>query len=451
LLSATYGILMTNDRGGEWRHLCELGFAFSGAEIDPLTGVFSDGSMIVRGTRSLNRADPPYCHFEPVLGGMGTDTAADFSLDRSAPDRVLALFMERNDAGSVVNRLLESTDAGRSFRDFGVPLPESDVAFGMTLDIAPSDPDRIYVTATGRDGSALFLSSEDGAESFRTTVLELSNEEYPYIAALDPSNEDKVFVRTDLWMPNDDGLYEANDGLFGSDDGGASFRELFRAKGKLLGFALSPDGSEVLLGYGDPVDPSRSVDASVLGIYRASTSDFAFTKIYEGSVTCLAWTVTGLYVCTSQDEKGFALGFRADADFDLDAAEPFEPLLDLREVRGPLECPACTSAAACLEMWSSTCELFGSCDAGVAPEAAGGTCGGAAGVPSGGSSGTPSGGSGGAPSGGEANSAGSSSGGDDDSCGCRAPGRNNSSKSIGILVFLACALMCRTLLRQKLR
>jgi hypothetical protein len=372
VMSATYGILLTDDRGGEWRHLCELGFAFSVAEIDPLAGVFPDGAMIVRGTRSLNRAEPPYCDFAPVLGGVGTDTAADFSLDTSTPDRVLALFMERSDAGGVVNRLLESTDAGRTFADFGVPLPESEVAFGVTLDLAPSDSDRIYVTAAGRNGEGLFVSSDDAAASFRTTVLELASEEYPYIAAVDRTNEDRVFVRTDLWMPNDEGIYEANDGLFVSDDAGASFSELFRAKAKLLGFALSPDGGEVLVGYGDPVDPARSVDASVLGIYRASTTNFAFTKVYEGSVTCLAWTETGLYVCTSQDEKGFALGFRSDADFDLDTPDPFEPLLDLREVRGPLACPACTSGADCIESWSSTCELFGSCDAGVAPAATGG-------------------------------------------------------------------------------
>lgn len=449
VLSATYGILLTDDRGAEWRHLCELGFAFAVAEIDPLAGVFPDGAMIVRGTRSLNRADPPFCDFAPVLGGMGTDTAADFSLDASTPDRVLALFMERGDAGGVVNRLLESTDAGRTFADFGVPLPESEVAFGITLDLAPSDPERIYVTAVGRNGEGLFVSSDDGAAGFRTTVLELAGEEYPYIAAIDRTNEDRVFVRTDLWMPNDEGIYEANDGLFVSDDGGASFSELFRAKAKLLGFALSPDGGEVLVGYGDPVDPSRSVDASVLGVYRASTTDFSFTKIYEGSVTCLAWTETGLYVCTSQDEKGFALGFRPNADFDLDTPDPFEPLLDLREIRGPLECPACTSGADCLESWSSTCELFGSCDAGAAPAATGGaTCGGAAGAPSGGS-GSSNGGSGGATSAGGSDAR--SSPPKDESCGCRTRGLRSNDQSIGLLGLLASALAYRVLRRGRAR
>src|SRR6187431_1156414 len=89
VLAATYGILVTADRGGEWRHICELGFAFANAEIDPVVATFSDGSMLVRGIRSLNRADAPFCEFEPVLGATGTETVADFTLDPSVNDRVL--------------------------------------------------------------------------------------------------------------------------------------------------------------------------------------------------------------------------------------------------------------------------------------------------------------------------------------------------------------------------
>src|SRR5262245_64774922 len=55
LLSATYGLLVSDDGGAEWRHICELGFAFAVAEIDPLAGVFSDGAMIVKGDRKSTR------------------------------------------------------------------------------------------------------------------------------------------------------------------------------------------------------------------------------------------------------------------------------------------------------------------------------------------------------------------------------------------------------------
>jgi hypothetical protein len=380
VLAATYGLLLSDDRGGEWRHVCELGFAFSVAEIDPLVGLFEDGSMLVRGLRSLNRAPAPYCAFEPVLGGVGSDTAVDFSVDALDRSRVIALLALRGDAGVTVNRVYESTDAALSFTELGAALPE-EVLSGVTLDMAPGDPNRLYVSATGRNVPKVFVRSADRGASWTTSELSLATDEYPYIASVNPTNADAIYVRTDAWVPTTDGVYAANDALFYSDDGGESFRELLRRPGKLFGFALSPDGTEVLVGYGDPVQPSRVVDASVLGIYRARVTDFAFEKIYDGSISCLAWTENGLYACTSQDERGFALGIAPSAEFGLATENPFTPLLDLGNVRAPLDCPACTSGANCLALWSENCAVFGTCDAG--PPVTGADC------PSGGAGGEP--------------------------------------------------------------
>ncbi len=433
VLAATYGILLTNDRGAEWRHICELGFAFANAEIDPVLGVFSDDSLVVRGIRSLNRAEAPYCAFSPVLGTEGSASVADFSLDGATPDRVLGLVMER-DGSVAVNRLYESLDAGRTFAPFGEPLPDADVSFGITLDVAPSDPARLYATALGRDAGSVFARSNDAGETWSILPLSLGAEEYPYIAAVDRTNARSVYVRTDFWS-DFEGVYTANDALFYSDDAGESFREVIRQPAKLLGFALAPDGSEVLVGYGDPVDPSRSVDSTVLGLYRASTTDFLFSKIYEGSVSCLTWTEAGLYVCTPQNERGFALGFAPNAEFDLSVAEPLTPLLDLRTVR-QLDCPACSSTAACGESWATTCALFGSCEAGLGGSNGGGTeCAGA-----GGASTMTGGGS--APKSGAANAGAESKRSRTEnaaSCGCRSSPRDRNATSI--FAFWALSLM----------
>jgi hypothetical protein len=441
-LGATYGLLLTNDHGVEWRHVCELGFAFAFDEIDPVLGVFSDDAMLVKGSRSLNRAPSPYCAFEPVLGGSGTETVVDFSLDRGAVDRVVALEMLRADGGGVVNQLFVSTDAARTFVPYGEPLPETEVAFGITVDIAPSDARRLYVSATGKAVSQIFARSDDGAVSWTTAELPMGDEEYPYIAAVDPENPDHVYVRTDLWATDAEGIFQASDALFYSDDGGETFRELFRAAGKLFGFALSPDGSQVVIGYGDPVDPSRMVDSAVLGIYRADTSDFTFEKIYEGSVSCLAWTPAGLYACTPEDPRGHALGIAPNADFELATPDPFTPLLALPDVR-PLDCPACTSGAACLPEWPQTCAVFGNCDAGAVATATGGTActsGGGAGVATGGAGGSAAGSSGAANSGGTKQES-SAEPGSDGSCGCRAPGirANAASAATSLLALLLLA------------
>jgi hypothetical protein len=371
-LAATYGLLVTNDRGSEWRHSCELGYAFSIDELDPLVEMPPDGALLVTAAHSLNRAVPPFCAFEPVLGGAGTEAVVDYALDAGDRTRVLAVLMSSGDGG-IVNALYESLDAGRTFAPFGAPLPASEVAFAVTLDIAPSDPNRIYVSAAGRAEPELLLRSDDAGARWTTTPLAVAPEEYPYIAAVHPTDPDVLYVRTDFWKLDEQGVLTANDALLHSEDGGATFREIHRAAGKLFGFALSSDGTELVIGYGDPVESSRRVDPEVLGIYRASTADHVFAKIYDGSVSCLTWTQNGLYVCTSQAERGFALGIAASADFELTTEHPLTPLLDLAAVKGPIDCPAESSGAACRERWSESCSIFGNCDAGTAGD--GGTTG----------------------------------------------------------------------------
>jgi hypothetical protein len=427
VLAATYGLLVTSNRGAEWRHVCELGYAFSIDEKDPLVEIPPDGSLLVTSAHSLNRSSAPFCSFEPVLGGPGTETVVDYALDPSNRSRVVALFMQSADGGTL-NELYESLDAGRTFSPLGMPLPQAEVAFSVTVDVAPSEPDRIYVSAVGRGVPEAIVRSDDRGASWTTNALELAPDEHAYIAAVHPTNPDALYVRTDLWALDAENVLTASDALFYSDDGGVSFRELHRAAGKLLGFALSRDASELVIGYGDPVDSTRLVDPSALGLYRASTRDHVFTKIYDGSVSCLTWTHNGLYACTSQAERGFALGFADNADFDLASAEPFTPLLDLETVSGPLECPEGSSAAVCRESWPATCALFESCDAGVAGSSGSGT----------GSGGTSAGSRASGASG-----AASSSSKADSSCGCRSAGATKSTGALIAALFAAASLAFR--------
>jgi hypothetical protein len=444
VLAATYGLLVTDDRGAEWRHVCELGYAFSIDDLDPLVELPPDGSLLVTASHSLNRSASPFCSFEPVLGSpdAGTETVVDYSLDRSDRNRVVALLMRSGEAG-IENVLHESTDAGGTFSPIGVPLPPAEVSFTLTLDVAPSDSDRFYVSAAGRLGSDVLVRSDDAGSTWTTFALPLEADEYPYIAAVHPTDPDVLYVRTDFWPLDADNVAVASDGLLYSDDGGTTFREIHRAAGKLFGFALSPDASELVIGYGDPVESTRLVDPEALGIYRASTSDHVFTKIFEGPVSCLSWTENGVYVCTSQRERGFALGVAPNADFDLAATEPLLSLLDLRDVRGPLDCPACASGAVCRERWPENCGVFGNCDAGAA------AVGGGAGTDcsSGGSAGAGGSGNGGARSG--ASGSGPEQGNGESSCGCRSAGAPAGAGTLGGLVLAAHALTRRRFRRAR--
>jgi hypothetical protein len=118
-------------------------------------------------------------------------------------------------------------------------------------------------------------------------------------------------------------------------------------------------------------------------------------------VTCLRWTERGLYGCLAQAEQGFELGLADDAEFSLDVAQPFTPLLDLRRVL-PLSCGADTSAAACASDpnygWPLVCDKLGAdCNYEDGASGAGGEPGQPA--PSGGEGGVPTQAGGSGPSG----------------------------------------------------
>lgn len=463
VLAATYGLLVTQDRGQNWYHVCEASFAEPDVQTDPVAAVTESGALLTSINSMLTRSEPDACDFSIRLGDALDDGVPDFTLARGAAERVLAVRVRAPPGGSVLNQLYVSDDDGRTFAPLGSPLPSS-IRLVATVDVAPSDPTRIYVSGLAEDRSGVVLRSEDGGESFVATTLttNASESETPYIAAVDPNDADIVYVRTDLWEYDDvDGLDFAYDALYYSDDGGASFREVFRTDAKLYGFALAPDGDSVLLGYGDPVDGGgRYVIPEALGIYQSTTvnGDFSFTKIFAESVTCLTHSRAGLYACAAQSRSGFELGVRADADFTLETPEPFTRLLDLAEVRGPLECPACSSGARCADSWRDTCLRLGAqnCDAaagtagapectgagGVAGDAAGGaTQGGAAGDAEGGSS---AGGAGGESDSGRAGRGDSGMAGQpganpgfdrDSGCGCRlrAASGNESASALALL------------------
>jgi hypothetical protein len=211
----------------------------------------------------------------------------------------------------------------------------------------------------------------------------------------------------------------------------------------MLGFALSPDGSTVLVGYGDIVDPVRVVDPDDKwkGVYKSSSDGrYSFgagapaapVPVLKVPSTCLAWTTEGIYGCFAPAGQSHYLAFTTDANF---APASLTTLMKANEVQGPPRCCDGRSVKACT--WPTDCTVLGACDAGAL---SGGTCdaGGAGGAPpndagrdvgTGGTSGGAAGmggigGAGGSTAGmggtgGTSSGAGGATGDDGKACGCR--------------------------------
>jgi hypothetical protein len=363
ILSATYGLLVTTDRGASWQYVCEAAYGVADLPLDARVAVTSEGALLAGIYSGVARAQQSPCNFDRTLGFSKQEAVPDFTLAASRPGRVVAIHVALPTEGVPSSQLYRSDDDGRSWRALGKPLPEV-IRTSLTVDVAPSDTERLYVSGLGADGAGVMLRSEDGGESFDVFSIptNATDREFPYIAAVDPENPDQVYVRTDVWSYDpEEQLTRANDALLYSDDGGASFTELLRAGGKLFGFAFSPDSSELLVGYGDPIQFSvtRVVDQAALGIYRAPKGSSSFEMRYAGPVGCLTWTGEGVYACTMEADTGFSLGLIRDTDFDLASPASFEPLVRLRDVAGPIECEACASGDMCRDYWKATCNSWG--------------------------------------------------------------------------------------------
>jgi photosystem II stability/assembly factor-like uncharacterized protein len=354
-LAATFGMVVTSDRGRNWYHICESAFSHQdGYQGDPLLSVLSSGNMLVDVQASVNVSTDRGCQWTPSLASS-SQTVADFTVSPSNPNLVLAVVITFT--GGAQSHLQQSTDGGATWTVVGTPLPAPLV---YTLDVDHADPTHIFASALSSDGTGLFLRSTDRGTTWTSSPIpKTGTNEPPYIAAVDPHDSNKIFIRTDA-SPVMDGIATADDALLYSADGGQTWTEILRNGGKLLGFALSPDGSTVLAGYGDPQQAELMVDDSALGLYASPIGSFSFSHIFPDSITCLTWTSTGLYACTLTGDTGFELGFAPDANL---TRCPLTSILRLSDIRGTL--PGCASAAATCDFSTACSTIFQCADAGT--------------------------------------------------------------------------------------
>ena len=379
-IAATYGLVVTHDRGKTWQQICEPAFALqSGYSGDPLFDLAPGGTMVVSVQSSFNVSPDHGCQWNRTLGGGGGgrgEEVIDFTISRSTKTLIAAV--ATGTGTGLVNGLRVSSDDGLTWSALGAPIPMPTV---LTLYVSPSDPSRIYASGLSATNEGVFAVSSDRGATWATLEIPGTNlDEIPFIAAVHPTDPSKVFVRTDAWKDRDV-IDTANDALLVTSDAGKTWKEVIRGGAKLLGFALSPDGASMRIGYGDPVDSSRLVDSASFGIWSGSTADLKVSQIYDQAVTCLTWSKSGLYVCTSAEASGgLEVAFAPGGDLGAGGAS-LKPLLRRTDVKGTVECCPGTTAAVCAIEWLTTCETFATCGAEV--DAGPRVCGGTNGTPAG--------------------------------------------------------------------
>ncbi|HVY25841.1 MAG TPA: hypothetical protein VHB79_04790 [Polyangiaceae bacterium] len=356
---ATFGLVLSRDHGKSWHWVCEAAAQFVNGE-DPPIEVTADNSVIVASSSAFTTSPDFGCNWALPESDQ---VIVDSDVDRSDPKRVVSsasLF----DAGKYSFALRQSLDNGATWQPFGVAAE----GYVLTLAIAPSQPQRIYVSTTvlGTGTPSVVRTDDDGA-TWHPFVLPADGGPVPYIAAIDPLDADRIYVRAPTTA--------SGDVLFVSENAGKDWKLILQAKGTLAGFALSPDGAQIAVG--GPTDP----------VQIASATDYAFSKVNDLGVTCLTWTSDGIFACADQATAGFSVGLSTDE------GASFEPLFVPNELTLQV-CDAGTPVAmSCPNAWRGLAPVIGADPATPGYEQGGGGSGGNGAGP-GGSSGSADAGSG---------------------------------------------------------
>lgn len=348
VLRVTFGLLISHDRGHTFDWVCEQSIGYSGIE-DPMYTVTPSKALIASTFQGVTVTRDQACNWSFAPGEVGNQVFIDLAA-RPGNSRDVVVFASsydrQDEAGAVLfkNKVWQTTDEAQSFQPLGGPLDPT--LLGYTIDQTATDPDRLYITAVRNAGispKGYLLTSKNRGQTWEEMDVPLKEgERAVFIAAVDPTNAERVYLRTSSPTPDKPTrllLREA-----GPDGGTATVRELYSALGGLLGFAVTPDGSKVYIG--GPKD----------GLKVASTTDFAFQQRAPFEVQCLALNPDGLWAC-SNETQGFVAGLSTDDGV------TFEPRLRFCSVRGPLACqPGSTTADRCNALWPQQRSLLG-CEA----------------------------------------------------------------------------------------
>lgn len=327
VVRTTFGLIFSTDSGKTWRWLCEdtLGLPPTSNE-DPYVTITASGSLVAGLSLGLEVSANSGCDWTVAGGPLAGQLIKDLDLhqnDLHVVDLITSTFSPSGalDGGAgYAQQLFESTDDGAHWAAFGTPIDPT--AIVTTVDVAPSDANRIYVSAFRGSGTtrtaSLFVSKDKGMTwTEHPAPLDPSVETAVYIGAVDPTRADVVYLRS-----------EGQSRLSVTQNAGQSFQSVRTMDDEMLGLALSPDGSKIYIG------------SVADGLLVAPTTSFAFTQTSTIHVQCLVTRGTDLWAC-SDEVSGFVAGVSQND------GKTFTPVLHLLGIEGPVQCPAKSTAAQC--------------------------------------------------------------------------------------------------------
>jgi hypothetical protein len=339
-LRATFGVLQSRDAGRSWSWICEAAVGYMG---DPALALLGGGNLLAGFFGSVAVSAEQGCGWHKLTLDTQYQYAFDSTLDPADPSRAWVLTVSVDGTRQVS---LLAVDASGAIQQ---TLPVGQGFVPSTVEVAPSDPARIYVTGAIENAPSIVMRSEDGGQNWSRFSFDAYGSLPLFISAIDPNNPDLLYARVDNQpAAGPPGMAQSTqrqppDHLLVSRDAGETWDTVFSLDGDLFGFALSPDGSRIATGGPDQ------------GVYLARASDLDFQPVPAPvrGLRCLRWTDEGLLACGQESLDGWTVGLSRDE------GQSFEPLWHVQDL-SPLQCAAATTTgAACPSAWPDIARTIG--------------------------------------------------------------------------------------------
>ena len=334
-MSATFGFLDSRDEGKTFNWLCEAAIGPTVQDgFDIVLSITGNGNTVL-GLFSGAATTRDGCSFQLAPELMGR-TIGDLTWRRMTPHQVVG-YTVAGIAGGFTTQVVQSNDDGVSWTDVGPQLPTS--LLPLTIDLAPSDTKRMYLSArtdNTKSFASVLLRSDDGGATFQTFDIPGTElQRLAYIAAVHPVEADRVYLRV---LDDKDGVFYTI--LYMTADGGRTFQRIFSGNEQLLGFAMSPDGTEIA--FGGPGD----------GLWVGAADGSNLARRSDVQPTSLTWTPQGLYATADSKLAGFSIGRS------LDSGATFQGLFKYQSICGQTVCGS-TSTARCQAQWELVAPQLG--------------------------------------------------------------------------------------------
>lgn len=231
-LATTFGLVYSPDDGETWQWTCEKSIGYISL-WDPVYVITATGAIFATTPDGLRVSRDGGCTFLTIGAPLGDQWISDLT---EGPDGALWVTTA---SGGQSNDVYVSRDDGVTFTAANMA---SDTNWWRSIRVAPTDPDRIYVTGyfiTMTGPAPLLYRSLDGGMSWEALPFDYLGESQVKLLAVSPIDEDVVFLRVDAAM---------SDTILRSADGAVSFLPVMTLADNVAGFLARADGMRYVMG-----------------------------------------------------------------------------------------------------------------------------------------------------------------------------------------------------------